>query len=428
MEIAKNLNYNSVEFPVSKKGYYKISVMNKINIKVFSYKDKVVFPIYLSDQSFDDTLDLLLVCNHYVYIKDFNRLMFNKTKHKNRKWFCKSCLQFFSSEIVLNKHKEDYLLINGGQSVNLEKGFIEFKDFNKMILAPLKIYADFECLLKNVDMGINDDCFSYTAKYHDHIPCSFAYKLVCVNDKFSKDVVLYKGKNAVFIFIQCIFKEYNYCKEIRKKHFNKNLVMSAEQNEEFEKSNICWICGELIEIDDNKVRDHCHITSKYRGSCHWSCNINLKVSKKLVVIFHNLKGYDSHLIFKELSRFNCSVSVIPNRLEKSMSFTLNKNIIFIDSMLFMNSSLDKLVNNLGSEDFKYFSREFSGEQLELVKKKVVYPYEYMGSFKIVKEDCFPDIDCFVNSLKGCFSFQISGNVSGIQDLSIHLGLAVLRKH
>ena len=82
-----------------------------------------------------------------------------------------------------------------------------------------------------------------------------------------------------------------------KKHFNKNLVMTAEENEEFERRNICWICGKLIENEDNKVRDHCHITGKYRGSCDWSCNINLKVSKKLVVIFHNFKGYDSHLNF-----------------------------------------------------------------------------------------------------------------------------------
>ena len=170
---------------------------------------------------------------------------------------------------------------------------------------------------------------------------------------------MYRGKIAVFKFIQCIFREYNYCKDVRKKHFNKNLVMTASQNEEFERSCICWICGKLI--DDNKARDHCHITGKYRGSAHWSCDINLKVSKKLVVIFHNLKEYNSHLIFEKLNRFNCSV--IPNGLEKYMSFTLGKNIVFIYSMLFLNSSLDKLVSNLS--DFKVIS--ISGEKLELVK-------------------------------------------------------------
>ena len=85
-------------------------------------------------------------------------------------------------------------------------------------------------MLEGVDSGIHNDYFSYTSKYQDHIPCSFAYKLVCVDDKFSKDVVLYRGKNAVFKFIQCIFKEYDYCRRVMKKHFNKNLVITAEEN------------------------------------------------------------------------------------------------------------------------------------------------------------------------------------------------------
>ena len=108
----------------------------------------------------NDTLDLLLISNHYVCIKDLNSLIFNKIKCKNKKWFCKSCLQCFSSEKVLIEHNKDCLLINGGQNVKLEKGFIEFENFSKMIPTPFKIYADFECLLKGCDSGINNDCFS----------------------------------------------------------------------------------------------------------------------------------------------------------------------------------------------------------------------------------------------------------------------------
>ena len=104
--------------------------------------------------------------------------MFNKNKCKNKKWFRKSCLQYFSDEIILNNHKKDCLIINGRQRIKLEKGFIEFNNFDKMIPCPFKIYADFECLLENIDTGINSDCFSYTSKYQDHIFCSFAYKLV----------------------------------------------------------------------------------------------------------------------------------------------------------------------------------------------------------------------------------------------------------
>ena len=132
--------------------------------------------------------------------------------------------------------------------------------------------------------------------------------------------------------------------------------------------NICWICGKLINLDENKVKDHCHITGKYRGAAHWSCNINLKVSKKVPVIFLNLKGYNSHLIFKVLNKFDCRVSVIPNGIEKYMSFSLN-NLVFIDSVLFMNSNLDKLVKNLSDSDFKCLNEVFSGDKSELVKKK-----------------------------------------------------------
>ena len=113
---------------------------------------------------------------------------------------------------------------NGGQNVKLEKGFIEFKNYSRQISVPFKIYADFECLLKDCDVGVDNDCFSYKRKYQDQIPCSFAYKVVCVDDTFSKDLVCYRGKNADYKFIQCIFKEYDYCRSVMKKHFNKNLI------------------------------------------------------------------------------------------------------------------------------------------------------------------------------------------------------------
>ena len=172
--------------------------------------------------------------------------------------------------------------------------------------------------------------------------------------------------------------------------------MSAEENEIFELSNICWIRNTLFEVNDDKVKDHCHchchchVSGKYRDAAHWSCNINLKITKKVLVIFHDLKGYDSHLIFKELSKFNVKISVIPNGLEKYMVFIINKNLVFVDSMKFMNSSLDKLVKNLNDKDFKYLSEEFSDEQLKLVKEKRIYPYEYMNSFKRFSEDELPN--------------------------------------
>ena len=92
----------------------------------------------------------------------------------------------------------------------------------------------------------------------------------------------------------------------------------------------------LINHDDEKVRDHCHIASKFRGAAHQSCNPNFQLTKRISVIFHNLKGYDSHLIFSVLHKFNLKINIIPNGLEKYMTFLLNKNLVCFDSMEFMN--------------------------------------------------------------------------------------------
>ena len=96
--------------------------------------------------------------------------------------------------------------------------------------------------------------------------------------------------------------------------------MSEEEEHLFKQSNICWICKKIIDNDEDKVRDYCHVTDKFRGAALRSCNINLKLTKKVPVIFHNLRGYDSNLIFNELDKFDVKISVIPNGLEKYMTF------------------------------------------------------------------------------------------------------------
>ena len=149
-----------------------------------------------------------------------------------------------------------------------------------------------------------------------------------------------------------------------KKHFNKNLVMSEEEEHLFQQSNSCWIYKKFIDNDEEKVRDNFHVTGKFRSAAHWDCNINLQLTKKFPVIFHNLRGYYSHFIFSELDKFDVIISVISNELEKHMAFFKNKNVVFIDNMQFMNSSLDKLVKNLSDDDFKYLVEKLSSENSE----------------------------------------------------------------
>ena len=127
--------------------------------------------------------------------------------------------------------------------------------------------------------------------------------------------------------------------------------------------------------------------------------LNLHINKKVPVIFHNLRGYDSHLSFCELNKSDVKIDVIPNRLEKHMTFFLSKNLVFIDSIQFMNSSLEKLVKNLSENDFKNLTKEFGSKNLEILKQKGAYSYEYMDNFKRFNEEKLPDRECFYSSVK-----------------------------
>ena len=147
------------------------------------------------------------------------------------------------------------------------------------------------------------------------------------------------------------------------------------------------------------MRDHCHVAGKFRGVSYCNCNINFQLTKIVPVIFHNLRDYDSHLIFNELDKFDMKIKVIPNGLEKYMAFFLNKNLMFIDSMQFVNSGLNKLVEYMSDEDFKYLVEEFGSKNLELLKQKGAYPYEYMNSFERFNEEKLPTKKYFYSSIK-----------------------------
>ena len=284
--------------------------------------------------------------------------MFNVNKHGWKKWFCMRCLQHFSSEIILEKHKDNCLLVNGEQRVKLVGGYVTFKNYSNKMRAPFKIYADFECILRGRGESDGDLSSSWSVNEQDHVPCGFWYKVACIDDRFSKDVVVHRaskaseananerGADCVNKFISNILAEYEYCKAAARNTFNKNLIMSMEEEEMFQKVCTCWICGKLFDLVDEKVRDHCHISGKFREAAHFSCNANFKLSKKVFVVFHNLKGYDGHLIMKELSNFDVSIDVIPCRLEKYMAIIFDRGLVFIDSMQFINEGLDKLVENV----------------------------------------------------------------------------------
>ena len=263
-------------------------------------------------------------------------------------------LQNFSAQEVLNKHKETCLLINDNITPIFEKGIIKFNNYDKQLPIPFKIYADIECYNKKINIQKGKS----TKLYSKHIPNSIGAKLVCIDDKYTKPIKIFEGKNCINKFLKWIFKIKILCNDIIKNKFNKDLIMTNEDEEKYKSSNTCWICKEIIK--DDKVRDHCHITGMYRDAARKKCNLKLVISKKIPILFLNFEGYDGHIIFKELNNFkNINTEVIPKSTEKYMSIIINRDIIFLDSMQFSNKSLDASSDNLEDIDRKYLSSDLN---------------------------------------------------------------------
>ena len=358
-------------------------------------------------------MELLLINkdkkNHYVLVKNFNKFMFDQTKHNCKKHFCMYCLQCFSREDVLAEHVKNCLSINGKQAIKMPKKgqHVNFRNYHKQIPAPFVIYADFEAITEKVHGCLPNNEKSYTEAYQKHIDCGYGYKLVChYNDEFSKPVQVFRGENAVYNFMEKMIEEVEWCKSIIKKHFNKPLVMTEENKLDFESAKYCHICKNRYSEEDICVRDHCHITGKYRGSAHQDCNLKLLLSPtniQIPVFFHNLRGYDSHLIMQQIGEIakkhvyknkkgeECQMDIncIPNNMEKYMAFMLGKHLLFLDSFQFMSSSLDNLTKNLPDDAFIFTQQEFTGEQYNLMKQKCTYPYDYMDSFQKFNDTQLP---------------------------------------
>ena len=422
-EFIEKLDYSGIEFPITIKQINKIEKKNSIRINVFGYEEKQPYPIYISDEKYEDHMELLLITKdenkHYVLIKDFNKFMYQQTKHKERKHFCMHCLQCFSSERVLNNHKENCIIINGKQAINMPKkgeNILKYTNHHRQQAVPFVIYADFEAITEKIQGCQPNNDSSYTNAYQKHTDCGYGYKVVCCyDDKYTKPINIYRGEKAVYKFMEKMLEEVNYCKNIIKKEFNKPLIMTDNDELNFKLEQKCHICEESYKDKDIRVRDHCHITGKYRGSAHQDCNLKLRLNPekiKIPVIFHNLRGYDSHFIMQQIGEITkkhtyknykgeekqMNINAIPNNMEKYMAFMLGNHLTFLDSFQFMSSSLDKLVSNLPNDALTYTSEKFQDEELKLMSQKGVYPYDYMDSFEKFDEAQIPRKEDFYSIL------------------------------
>ena len=254
-------------------------------------------------------------------------------------------------------------------------------------------------ILKHLTTEINDG-----DRYQEHVGCSYGYKVVSEYKEYEMEYKSYRGQNAINKFLESLIKEEKYIRKILEK--NAEMILTRDDKRNFKRAVECHICKKKLRKD--KVRDHDHITGKYRGAAHSNCNLNYNYKNvKIPVVFHNLRGYDGHLIMQEIGKYAKKLSVIPNTSEKYISFTMD-NFVFIDSLLFLTESLDELVECLKkSNDIKLFPnlvngfKDCSQGQIESLMKKGVYPYDYMNDWRKFEDKVLPPMSEFRSKLNNC---------------------------
>ena len=425
------LNMKGIDYPVNSKGIKRFEKQNPdISISVLGYsKGERIYPLDISkytkakkENERKHNIVLLLIKNgdnsHYCLIKNLSALLTSQVNnHKGKFYFCLNCLNGYDNPEKLEIHKE-YCSEKDSIKINMPppESFIKFKNFLYSERAPFVIYADFESILKPLDTCKPDPNKSYTLKYNKHEPVSFVYYIKSFNESVYKSKLRsYVKENeedpdTIDVFINWLEEDVKIISELG----NEKMVITPEEQEQFNKASKCWICGKLLNIED-RVRDHCHYTGRYRGAAHNRCNLKFSKPNNISVFFHNLSGYDSHLFIKKLNTTMGTIDCIPNNEEKYISFSktiktgeyINKKgktknkyfkIVFKDSMKFMASSVEALVNNLSEDDFKNLKKYFTPEEIKLLKQKGFYPYEYMDDIEKLKDTKPPPQKAFYSKL------------------------------
>ena len=445
----KELRFSGVDFPVPLSQMPKVERLNNLAINVFGYsKQAGIHPLYLSKDHTRVPINLLLITkvedgktiSHHCWIRDFNRLCCDQNKHHGKTFFCTRCISPHCSERTLS----DHLIYCRGVDAppchavfpedNQETGYIpqtKFGHFKNMIKAPYVVYADTESIIRPTTTPTTN---SNTTQTSEHVPCSYFY-IVVRSDGEVTNMSTYCGEDCMdefFSNLECEMEKIrNDLKNIR------SLEMTKEDRDRHRAADLCWVCdGPFRPYKDGdkhglwKVKDHDHITGKYRGPAHSKCNLLLKIMPyhtPVPVFFHNLKNYDAHHLMSAIGRTEvketvCTdkngqpltyedkkgvekkvtvtdggITAIVQNMEKMISFSWGQ-FRFVDSFAFLSSSLGQLVANTPKQNLSITRLYIKQAMFNLITRKGVYPYEYMDSFDRFEETQLPPKEKFHSSL------------------------------
>ena len=424
------LNVRGVTFPTPLTQIAVVERNNAMSINVFGYDTKDgIYPLRVSEQIKAKHVNLLYISNeettHYCWISDFSRLMGNRTRHNGKTFYCYNCLQGFNTEERLSAHAE-FCYQQRTQKITFPRDTVaRFRNVQRQLRAPFIIYADFECYTTRIDTCVNNPKRSNSTAYQLHEPSGFCCVVVSAADKFTQPAVVYRGDNVVDTFLDHMTRETQKIFDVLAKPAR--MIITDEQASAFPTELNCHICGDVL--DDDRVRDHDHLTGAYRGAAHNQCNLAYHFAHRLgrgeaaatapapaaqtnaagkvpqnmqyivPIVFHNLRGYDGHLLMSGFGRYKKRrIKCIPNNTERYLSVSLGC-LRFIDSYQFMAAPLDRLVSNLASEHFHQMRKNIQcTTQQRLLLRKGVYPYDYVDCAKRLEEQALPAKEHFFSEL------------------------------
>ncbi|XP_065672059.1 uncharacterized protein LOC136089892 [Hydra vulgaris] len=383
---AENINWDEIESPVSVNQITRFENNNQdITVNVFGYENSEVHILRVSkNNERNHLIDLLLISNgetnHYCLIKNLSRLLSSQTsKNKCTIHNCRNYLLGLNSEEPLSNHKT-YCETHDSVRIKLPptNSAMQLTNHNESMRVPFVVY-DFESFIKPIDICKPNP----NESYNNNIKNIFQVHYVIILN------VLTKIK------------------------FPKRMIFTYKNKHDFNAAISCHICGK--DLENYKVRDHCHITKKYRGAAHQNCNLNYKIPKFFPVLFHDLSGYDSQLFIKKLSRGK--LSCIPNNEEKYISFSkeikvdefinkegkkveVKRELCCSDSCKFMSDSLDALSKSLAKDQCKNIGKFYSDKKLDLLLRKGIYPNDWVDSINRFNETQLPRKESFFSRLNG----------------------------
>ena len=410
-----HLDYDDTDFPIA---YNNISVLkeietkNKVRINIFEYKhDKKndVVPIYHSKNTFENTMNLLVITNaekqkyHYVYIRNLNRLLSPSTQHVGTK-YCEICLKQFSSQKAFDseRHKCNFknnidlpenMCLKDGKLLKCPKDtYVKEYNIKHNEVIPWVMYCDFESILVPVK---NDP--KHAVKY-EHKLSSYCFQFVCRERASFNRFKLYRGKDENDPVIDHFFNDIKdiliHIQQCKKKYYSLP-VLTNEEQKQHDESTHCEYCKIVFDQKDHKkCAHHNHINGLFLANACLSCNSKMKVNNCLNIVFHYLKGYDSNFILSRMAKHfeGQNINLIGRNTSNIFHMNVNNFVKIIDSYEYITSSLSSLSANLKMDNIKYTRKLIDKYNLtQEFFQKDIFPYTYVNSFHHYKYKKFPDV-------------------------------------